>query len=135
MKLLDWIFKRDELSKKERENLELTAKKIEVKLGQPFSFNSLRRIVYSKDNVIAITPRNRHLFHESKMVEIKKKDLLFQSATIGDARNIFPKRHFNAVTGAFGWKYPILMGKKGKAPALFKTEKANIWIAPIIPEE
>ncbi|MFH1447563.1 MAG: hypothetical protein ABIG39_01760 [Candidatus Micrarchaeota archaeon] len=132
MKLLEWIFKRNQLSKEERLLLENMGRKIQAKLGRPFSYHPMRRICYSDDNLVAITTADRHLFHISHMRKVVKKDLLFQKTTIGDAKNMFPKRHFSAIADALNWDCETYMGKNGNAPALFKAGSVNIWLSPIL---
>jgi hypothetical protein len=138
MKLLDLIFrggKSPEDAKQHEEQklvLQRLANRIEVGLGQPFNYVKFREAFYSKDDIIAITPPGRELFRVARMKKVEKKDLLFQKDTAGDAKNIYPRKHFEAVAEALDWNCEMYMREEGNAPVLFKTKDARVWIAPII---
>ena len=125
---------KEQQSLEEKLYLEDLARKIQVRLGQEFRLNRLRGIYYSQDEVIGITPKDRILFHVWKMKPVKKSDLVFKGDMITDSggKNTYPKKHFEAIAEGLKWECEMLMSENGKAPALFRTEKANIWLAPII---
>jgi hypothetical protein len=132
MKLIEWLFTGNKQVEEERRCLEDIGMKLQIKLGQPFTYKSMRRTCLSKDEIIGITPSDRHLYSPSRMKKVKKEELLFEKNTVGDARNIFSRRHFEGVGEALNWECEIFLSEKGNAPALFKFGKANIWVAPII---
>ena len=132
MKLIEWLFTGNKKQNEERAQLEDVGRQLQVKLGQPFAYKSMRRVCFSKDEIVGITPPDRHLYSPSRMKKVKKEELLFEKTTVGDARNIFSRRHFEGVGDALNWECEIFLSEKGNAPALFKFGKANIWVAPII---
>ncbi len=140
MWLLDLILRGGKTPGKEQQSLEDRlysedlARKIQVRLGQEIELNKLRGIYYSKDEVIGITPKDRILFHVWKMKPVKKNDLVFKDDKITDigCKNIYSRKHFEAIAEGLKWDCEILMSENGKAPALFRTDRANIWLAPII---
>lgn len=105
---------------------------IGARLGQQFTYVKFRDAFYSKDEVIAITPPERELYRLARMRKVEKKDLLVQATTIGDAKNIYSRKHFESVAETLRWDCEIYMREEGNAPVLFKTREANVWIAPII---
>jgi hypothetical protein len=135
MKLFDFLLGRRKAQAENRLEFEQLGAKISARLNKKFKYSSMKRMSRSEDDVISITSPDRNLYLPSKLMKVEKNELLFQKTTIGDARNIFPREHFEAVGEALGWNCEIYLSMHGKAPALFKTPKASIWVAPKILEK
>ena len=107
-------------------------KRIGGTLGTQFKYNPIRQLAESGDGAIRIAPPNRLLFQPKKMAAVQRKKLETQGELIGDGKNMFRKEHFEKIGEALDWRCELYLSETGNAPALFKTQKAGVWLSPVI---